>query len=191
MENKKYNIPVSWIQQGLLTVTADDLNHAVAQVENLDLAPMNLVGQTAPNSTRVAYSIIRSYVPDEVLTDEITLFTSSRIPDCPFCEKARNWFKENKLEFKEVDIALDEAVARKIFERTGQMSMPQLEIGNEILIGFIEADAKATCEKYGFLEAPAQPPLNAPPAGVPVPPVVKPEAVQPKVVKLNKETVKE
>ena len=59
---KKYNIPVSWIQQGLLTTTAENLKDAVSQVEKLDLAPLNLVGQTAPNSTRVAYSIIHSYV---------------------------------------------------------------------------------------------------------------------------------
>tara|TARA_B100000131_G_scaffold309573_1_gene340243 strand:- start:21 stop:584 length:564 start_codon:yes stop_codon:yes gene_type:complete len=185
-KEKQYNIPVSWIQQGLLTVRADNLQEAVTSVENLDLAPMNLVGQTAPNSTRVAYSIIKSYVPDEVLTEEITLFTSSRIPDCPFCEKARAWFKANSLNFKEVDVALDESAARKVFERTNQMSMPMIEVGNEILIGFTEPELKATCQKYGFIEAEPEQPLNGPP----VPPI-QPTAKDPKVVKLNKETVKE
>ena len=193
---KKYNIPVSWIQQGLLTTTAENLKDAVSQVEKLDLAPLNLVGQTAPNSTRVAYSIIHSYVPVEKLTDEITLFSSSRIKDCPFCEAARKWLGDNNLTFKEVDVAINQEEGHRIFSRSGNMNMPQLEIGNEIVIGFTEPEVKAVCQKYGFLEGGA--PDNAPPvtltpdaapAAVEKPKPEKDDKPKAKVVKLDADKV--
>ena len=180
---KKYNIPVSWIQQGLLQVEASDLTDAVDKVESLDLAPMNLVGQTAPNSTRVAYSIINSYVQDEVLSKGITMYTRSDMPQCPFCDKARTWLSANEMEYTEVDVMLDEKHQKKVFDRTGTMNMPQFEIGNEIIVGFTEPEFKMICQKYGIIEPePAPAPVNGPPAEF-----LAEQDKKAKVVKLDKE----
>ena len=193
---KKYNIPVSWIQQGLVTMEGKDLKDAADKVDCLDVAPLNLVGQTAPGSTRIAYSILKNYVPDEHLSDEVKLYTSSKIPDCPFCDRARQWFKDNNIKFKEVDIMLDEGAKDRMFKRTNVMNMPQVEIGNEIQVGFTEPEVKSLCIKYGLIEAPTPPappiPANGPPSPA-VPPVKETvtEAKDPKVVKLHPEKEEE
>jgi len=180
---KKYNIPISWIQQGLITVDGETLQDAHDKAKALDVAPLNLVGQTAPNSTRIAYSILKNYVPDEHLTDEVVLYTSSKVPQCPFCDKARKWFDEKNIKFREVDIILDKEGYDHMFDRTQSMNMPQIEIGNEVIVGFTENEITNLCVKYGLI-IPEGAPDNGPIPGMQP---QQPPAEPGKVVKLNKE----
>ena len=59
-------------------------------------------------------------------------------PTCQFCKVAKAFFKENDVEFEEVDVAADQAAAEAMVKKTGQMSVPQIEIGDEVVIGFDE-----------------------------------------------------
>ena len=182
---KKYNIPISWIQQGLITIEADTLKDASKKLESLDIAPLNVVGQTAPGSTRIAYTLLKNYIPDEHLSDSITLYTSSKVPQCPFCDKARTFFKENRIEFNEIDVVTNEPASQYMFSRTNVMNMPQIEVGNEITVGFNEEDLKGLLIKYGYL-VPKDIPTNAPPVPTSPPPASE-EPANAKVVKLEKE----
>ena len=157
---KKYAIPLHWVQRGLISVEGDNLQDAVSKAEGLDIGTLNVVGQTAPGSTMVVYNGLRQYTTDEQLSDEVVLYTSSKVPNCPFCEKAKEWFKANNIEYKLVDIMIDRDAAEHAFKRTRSMAMPQVEIGNEILIGFIEADVTRLATEYGLIEPPA-PQTNA------------------------------
>lgn len=159
---KKYGIPVQWIQRGVVSMEAENLKEAVSKAEGLDLGTLNLVGQNAPGSTRIVYNGLRQYTPDEQLSDEVTLYTSSNVPNCPFCEKAKAWLEANNIEYNVVDIMIDRDKAEYAYRRTMSLAMPQLEIGNEILIGFIEQDATRVAVEYGLMEAPA-PEASTPP----------------------------
>ncbi|MBN1386128.1 glutathione S-transferase N-terminal domain-containing protein [Candidatus Woesearchaeota archaeon] len=55
---------------------------------------------------------------------------------CPFCHKAKEWLKENKVEFEDVDVSADQAKAREMIEKSGQMGVPVIEIDDKIIIGF-------------------------------------------------------
>ena len=146
---KKYNIPVNWVQKGLVTIEGSDLKDAVKKAESLDLSTMNVVGQAAPDSTRVAYNGISQYTPDEKLFEGVTLYTSSKVPNCPFCDKATKYFEENNIEFKTVDIMVDRDQAEYMFFVTKSLAMPQVQVGNEILVGFIEEQVEAALVHYG------------------------------------------
>ena len=67
----------------------------------------------------------------------ITIYTT---PTCSFCKAAKEFFKENKIEFSEIDITKDQKQAELIIKKTGQMGVPVIilqEKGNEeIIIGF-------------------------------------------------------
>ena len=194
---KVYNIPVNWVQSGTVTIKSDTLQGAIDKMDTIELSSLGLIGQTVPSSTRVSYPLLRDLVQDEVLADGITLFTSTKVPDCPFCEKAREFFTKNNLEIKEVSIDLDENEAKRVFARTNNMALPQIEFGNEIFIGFQEPRIHAALVRYGILEAPsaptdaagATPPSNfkppSPPAVTldppPVPAKDDPPAAVPKV----------
>ena len=65
------------------------------------------------------------------------------------------------------------------------MNMPQIEVGNEITVGFNEEDLKGLLIKYGYL-VPKDIPTNAPPVPTSPPPASE-EPANAKVVKLEKE----
>lgn len=57
-------------------------------------------------------------------------------PKCVYCDKAKEWFKENNIEYEEVNISADDAEREKLITKTGMMGVPVIEVGNEIIIGF-------------------------------------------------------
>ncbi|MFQ5647807.1 MAG: glutaredoxin family protein [Candidatus Aenigmatarchaeota archaeon] len=55
---------------------------------------------------------------------------------CPWCVRAKEWLKENKIEFEEVDVQQDRAAAQEMVEKSGQTGVPVLEVGDKIIVGF-------------------------------------------------------
>ena len=49
-------------------------------------------------------------------------------PICPYCVALKEFLKENKVEFEEIDVSQDEMAAKEMIEKTGQMGVPVLEI---------------------------------------------------------------
>jgi len=68
---------------------------------------------------------------------KVKMFTS---PTCGYCEMAKGWLKEKKVEFKEVDVANDPQAAEDLVKESGQMGVPVIIIGEgknkKIIIGF-------------------------------------------------------
>ena len=75
---------------------------------------------------------------------KVTVFST---PTCPWCVKAKEFLKENNIEFEDVNVAEDQEKAQYIIEKTGQMGVPVIEIDGEFIIGFNEA---ALREKLGL-----------------------------------------
>jgi glutaredoxin 3 len=65
--------------------------------------------------------------------EEIKLYVT---PICPYCHTLKNFLKEKSIVFQEIDISQDEKARDYIVEKTGQMEVPIIEIGDEIIIGF-------------------------------------------------------
>lgn len=57
-------------------------------------------------------------------------------PTCIYCQMAKDWFKEKGIEYIEYDLSIDVTKRDEVIEKTGQMGVPVIEIGNEIIIGF-------------------------------------------------------
>ncbi|OGH58935.1 MAG: NrdH-redoxin [Candidatus Magasanikbacteria bacterium RIFCSPHIGHO2_01_FULL_33_34] len=57
-------------------------------------------------------------------------------PTCPYCLKAKEYFKENKVEFVEHNVAEDQDRGREMVEKSGQMGVPVILIGDEVVVGF-------------------------------------------------------
>jgi len=60
-------------------------------------------------------------------------------PSCPWCHKAKEFFKENKIEFEDVNVAEDQDAAKEMIEKSGQQGVPVIDIDNHIVIGFNES----------------------------------------------------
>ena len=63
-------------------------------------------------------------------------------PTCPWCKKTKEFFKENKIKFKEIDAASDKKAAKEMIKKSGQMGVPVIEIDKQLIVGFDEEKLK-------------------------------------------------
>lgn len=68
-------------------------------------------------------------------------------PTCPYCDMVKEYFKENDIEFKEVDVSKDHDSAKEMIEKSGQMGVPVVDINGEIIVGFNVPAIKKALEK--------------------------------------------
>jgi len=57
-------------------------------------------------------------------------------PTCPYCRMAKDFLKQNNIEFTDVDVSLDQQAAQEMVNKSGQMGVPQLVIDGEVIVGF-------------------------------------------------------
>jgi len=57
-------------------------------------------------------------------------------PTCTYCNMAKQYFRQNKIRFRDVDVSRDPAAARDLVRRSGQMGVPVIDIGGKIIVGF-------------------------------------------------------
>jgi glutaredoxin-like YruB-family protein len=63
-------------------------------------------------------------------------------PTCPYCKMVKEFLKENNITFTEVDVAANQTAAQEMISRSGQMGVPVIDIGGQIVIGFDKAKIK-------------------------------------------------
>lgn len=69
----------------------------------------------------------------------VTIYST---PVCHFCQAAKEFFKENDVEYTEFDVASDAEKREEMIEMTGQMGVPVIRIGDDVVIGFDEGKVK-------------------------------------------------
>jgi len=57
-------------------------------------------------------------------------------PHCPWCTAAKDYLKSHGFEFEEIDVSTDPLLAEELIKKSGQMGVPVIEIGEELIIGF-------------------------------------------------------
>lgn len=57
-------------------------------------------------------------------------------PTCPWCARAKQFLKENNIEFQDYDVSSDNNAAEEMVRISGQMGVPVLDIDGEIIVGF-------------------------------------------------------
>ncbi len=59
-------------------------------------------------------------------------------PVCHFCHMAKEYFKANDVAYTEFDVASDPQKRMEMVEMTGQMGVPVIRIGDDVVVGFDE-----------------------------------------------------
>ncbi len=57
-------------------------------------------------------------------------------PTCPWCKKIKEFLKEKNIEFEDKNVAEDEKARDDMVEKSGQMGVPVIMIGDKIIVGF-------------------------------------------------------
>ena len=64
---------------------------------------------------------------------KVVLFSTST---CSWCRRAKRYFKEHGVPFKEINVERDQQAARDIARKTGQTGVPVIKIGSSWIVGF-------------------------------------------------------
>ncbi|HNQ69687.1 MAG TPA: glutaredoxin family protein [Mesotoga prima] len=57
-------------------------------------------------------------------------------PSCPWCKRAKDYFRTNGIPFKDYDVSKDRAKAEEMVKKSGQMGVPVITIGSQVIVGF-------------------------------------------------------
>lgn len=63
-------------------------------------------------------------------------------PTCHFCQMAKEFFKANNVAYTDFNVAEDEVKRAELIEKSGQMGVPVIFIGGDMVIGFNEPKIK-------------------------------------------------
>ncbi len=63
-------------------------------------------------------------------------------PTCPWCIRAKEFLKEHKIKFEDIDVSRDTKAAHEMVKKSGQMGVPVIDANGEIIVGFDEAKIK-------------------------------------------------
>ena len=63
----------------------------------------------------------------------VTVYTTQ---SCPWCTRVKQYLREHRIAFREVDVSRDADEARRLTARTGQMGVPQTDIDGQFVIAF-------------------------------------------------------
>ncbi len=59
-------------------------------------------------------------------------------PTCHYCLLAKKFFDENNIEYTDYDVQANPEKGREMIERSGQMGVPVIFVGDEMIVGFNE-----------------------------------------------------
>jgi len=68
-------------------------------------------------------------------------------PTCPYCVMAKDFFKDQNVDFEDVDVSKDHDAAKEMIEKSGQQGVPVIDIDGEIIIGFNKPAIEKALEK--------------------------------------------
>lgn len=61
-------------------------------------------------------------------------------PTCHYCVLAKEYFKEKGIQYEEFNVAADTEKRKEMVEKSGQMGVPVIEIGTDVVVGFDEEE---------------------------------------------------
>lgn len=70
---------------------------------------------------------------------EVVIYST---PTCHFCQLTKDFLKENNVPFTDHDVSTDQEKRAEMVEKSGQMGVPVLFIGDEMIIGYDEDKIK-------------------------------------------------
>ncbi len=66
---------------------------------------------------------------------DITIYST---PSCPYCKQAKTLLDSLNIPYKDIDVAADTAVRDEMIKKTGQMTVPIIMNGDELIGGYDE-----------------------------------------------------
>ena len=82
------------------------------------------------------------------MSRQVTIYSTQT---CGYCGAVKDFLREHKIEFDDIDVGADQEKAREMIEKSGQMGVPVISVteqdDEQIIIGF---DQKRLSEVLGL-----------------------------------------
>ena len=92
-----------------------------------------------------------------VAADTVTVYTTTT---CPWCTRAKDYLRQKGVPYQERNIEHDPAAAQEVMRRSGQMGVPVITAGDEVIVGFDRARLDQLAQKYAAPPPPIDPALR-------------------------------
>ena len=63
----------------------------------------------------------------------VTIYST---PTCTYCKAAKEYFTKNNVVYTEYNVASDEVRRKEMVDKTGQLGVPVITIGDKVIVGF-------------------------------------------------------
>ena len=57
-------------------------------------------------------------------------------PTCVYCRMTKEFFREKNVQYTEHNVAVDDKAREEMIQKSGQLGVPVIDIGGNIVIGF-------------------------------------------------------
>jgi glutaredoxin 3 len=71
------------------------------------------------------------------MNKNVTIYST---PTCHFCHLAKDFFKENNIQYTEYDVLSDIEKRREMMDKSGQLGVPVISIDGKVVVGFDQAE---------------------------------------------------
>ncbi len=63
----------------------------------------------------------------------VTIYST---PTCHFCNMAKDYFKDNNVEYTAFDVSVDSEKRKEMMDKSGQLGVPVILIDDQVVVGF-------------------------------------------------------
>ena len=67
------------------------------------------------------------------MAKKVTIYST---PTCHFCHMTKDYLTAHDIEFEDKDVSTDLEARQAMIDKSGQMGVPQIVIGDDLVIGF-------------------------------------------------------
>jgi len=75
---------------------------------------------------------------------EVIIYTT---PTCPYCHRAKEYLSQKGIAYLEYDVAQERDKAKEMIQKSGQMGVPVITVGDEVMVGFNQAKLEELLSK--------------------------------------------
>ena len=63
----------------------------------------------------------------------ITVYST---PACTWCNTLKSYLKDRKINYRDIDVSVDQNAAEQMVNKSGQQGVPQIDIDGQVVVGF-------------------------------------------------------
>lgn len=82
-------------------------------------------------------------------TTNVTVYSTTW---CGFCHQAKKYFDSIGVKYDDIDVEKDPKAAEAMVQKSGQMGVPVIEIGDNIIVGFNKPKIDDLLKTEGILK---------------------------------------